>query len=74
MSRGRKHGNFSIGNGIYISPKLKNDKWIPIDDTLEVVFKQMSIAGNRSLLFKVLNTFLNTFVQQPKCVLLKKSH
>ncbi len=47
MDKSRKHGVFSMGEARHINPKVKNDHWIPIDYALEIIFKQMNIAGNR---------------------------
>lgn len=46
LDKSRKHGVFSMGNARLVNPK-KNEHWIPIDYALEVVFRQMNIAGNR---------------------------
>lgn len=36
-----------MGNAHPVNPKDSNNHWIRIDYALELVFKQMSIAGNR---------------------------
>ena len=46
LDKSRKQGVFSMGNARLVNPK-KNEHWIPIDYALEVVFRQMNIAGNR---------------------------
>lgn len=47
MDKSRKHGVFSMGSARHVNPKASNNHWIPIDYALEIVFKQMNIAGNR---------------------------
>ncbi|MFJ6264131.1 hypothetical protein ACIQGW_03810 [Lysinibacillus xylanilyticus] len=47
MDKSRKHGVLSMGNARHVNPKDSNNHWIPIDYALELVFKQMNIAGNR---------------------------
>lgn len=47
LDKSRKHGVFSMGNARQVNPKASNNHWIPIDYALEIVFKQMNIAGNR---------------------------
>ncbi|MGE7843071.1 hypothetical protein ACQKNX_20060 [Lysinibacillus sp. NPDC093712] len=37
-----------MGKAQHIHLKVKYDHWIPITYALEVIFKQVNIAGNRS--------------------------
>jgi len=52
LDKSRKHGVFSMGNARQVNPKTSNNHWIPIDYALELVYKQMNIAGNRSRTIK----------------------
>ena len=65
MSNIRKHGIYAVGNPLSEVNRTGEDKksWTPIEYGLEVIFRQMQVAGNRPRTIQSYQYIFNQFIQ-----------